>query len=250
MIYLQTWEITAGYGRVPVVEDVSITAESGKVTALVGPNGAGKSTLLKAICGLLPMAKGRVEVIGQDVSRLSTHLIARTGLGYVPQVNNVFESLSVLENLEMGAIATGRKSTTRAGEVLAIFPDLQAAQRKPGGDLSGGQRNMLAIARALMMSPKVLLLDEPTAGLAPQVSDQLWQQVRTIAQNGTAILIVEQNVDAVLTNADWMYVLVGGRRRRDGTPQDIPRDELIGLFLGGETNVAVNVTQLEGFKGR
>jgi branched-chain amino acid transport system ATP-binding protein len=246
MIHLQTWGITAGYGKVPVIEDVSIFAESGKITALVGPNGAGKSTLLKAICNLLTMVSGRVEVVGKDVSKLSTHLIARSGLGYVPQVNNVFASLTVIENLELGAIANRKSSRARIDEIFSIFPDLQTAQRKPAGDVSGGQRNMLGIARALMMAPKVLLLDEPTAGLAPQVSDRLWEQIRTIATTGTAILIVEQNVDAVLANADWLYVLVGGRNRRGGTPQEIPREALIELFLGQE---AVDVLPIEKAEG-
>lgn len=233
MTCLEVVDITAGYNRLPVVQSVSFAAESGKVTAMIGPNGAGKSTVLKAICGLMPSVTGRVELLGRDVSRFATHTLAKTGIGYVPQENNVFPSLSVLENLQLGAIAVRKKNPSRIREVMAIFPDLESSQRKAAGDLSGGQRNMLAIARALMVTPKALLLDEPTAGLAPKVADVLWTQLHRIAQTGTAILIVEQNVDALLENADWVYVLVAGRVCLSGAPSRISRDELSKLFLGG-----------------
>lgn len=251
MRYLETMDLTAGYNRLPVVQDVCIAADSGKITALIGPNGAGKSTVLKAICGLMTSATGRVELLGHDVSKLAPHALAKAGIGYVPQVENVFPSLTVWENLQIGGISARNADPSRIGEILAIFPSLELAKRKAAGNLSGGQRNMLGIGRALMMRPKVLLLDEPTAGLAPQVTEVLWAQIRTIAQSGTAVVIVEQNVAAILKNADWLYVLVAGRVVFRGWPREIQGDKLAELFLGGlQSKVAGQVVPMDSNPGR
>jgi ABC-type branched-subunit amino acid transport system ATPase component len=245
VIYLEATDITAGYGRLPIVHEVSIRAESGKVTALIGPNGAGKSTFLKAICGLMPSMTGHVQLIGKEVSGFRPHRLARAGMAYVPQVNNVFSSLSIKENLELGALAATKGQSSRMQEVLELFPDLATAQSKAGGDLSGGQRNMLGIARALMIEPKVLLLDEPTAGLAPLVANTLWDRIGAIARTGTAVVIVEQNVDALMEHAHWLYVLVAGRVRFQGAPAEITRDRVVQLFLGA----ADSASNGSGFDG-
>ena len=231
---LQADGITAGYGKVPIVENVSISAEKGKVIALVGPNGAGKSTFLKAIFGLLRQCTGRVQVGGYDLAGMPPFRIARQGMAYVPQVSNVFASMSVVENLEMGAYTRKTGTRQRVDEVLDIFPDLAAAKTKTAGNLSGGQRNMLALARSLMLEPTVVLLDEPTAGLSPAYTGVVWAQVKRVAASGTAVVVVEQNVDLAVSNADWVYVLVAGRNRLEGTAAEVALQDLPSIFLGGD----------------
>lgn len=234
MPMLQADSITAGYGKVPIINDVRVYADAGSVVALLGPNGAGKSTFLKAIFGLLRQTQGRVQVDGLDVAGMPPHRIAQAGMAYVPQVNNIFASLTVRENLEMGAYTRKTGVHERIDEVLEIFPDLATARMKRAGDLSGGQRNMLALARALMLEPKVVLLDEPTAGLSPAYTAVVWKQVRRVAEMGTAVVVVEQNVDLALTHADRVYVLVAGRNRLDGTAAEVSTVDLSSLFLGGD----------------
>lgn len=226
--------VTAGYGGAPIVQEVSVQAEQGHVVALVGPNGAGKSTLLKALFGLIPKSGGVVELDGKAITSLRPHVIARTGMAYVPQVDNVFPSLSVSENLEMGAYVTKGDVGHRVNEILDIFPDLAKARGAKAGNLSGGQKNMLAMARALMLKPHVVLLDEPTAGLSPTYTQIVWQQVRRIADTGAAVLVVEQNVDLAIVHSDYVYVLVAGRNRLQGQASDIQRINLGAIFLGHE----------------
>jgi ABC-type branched-subunit amino acid transport system ATPase component len=231
--------ITAGYGKVPVIEDVSLRVAPGSVAAVVGPNGAGKSTLLRAIFGLLRQVSGRVVVGGRDVSGWRPYQIARHGMAYVPQVDNIFPSLSVVENLEMGAFTRRTGTQERIAEVLALFPDLAAARRRRAGELSGGQRNILGMARALMLEPAVVLLDEPTAGLSPAYTTVVWEQVRRIAGTGAAVVVVEQNVDLALRHADWGYVLVAGRNRLEGPCGVLAKENLPAIFLGvGEPQAA------------
>ncbi len=226
--------ITAGYGKVPVIRDVTLQAEPGKVVAMVGPNGAGKSTMLKAVFGLLRNRSGRVLLAGEDISGWPAFRIARNGMAYVPQVINVFASLTILENLDMGGYTLKKGVRARANEVLEIFPDLKTARSKKAGNLSGGQRNMLGMARALMLEPKVVLLDEPTAGLSPAYTGIVWDQIRRVAALGTAVVVVEQNVDLAVTHADWVYVLVAGENRLDGTAHEVGLVDLPGIFLGGQ----------------
>ncbi len=235
MTLLEATDISAGYGRLPIVHGVSFDCAPGGITALIGPNGAGKSTLLKSIGGVVELMGGSVVVHGRDVSHLAAEDRVRQGLAFVPQTDNVFPTLSVVENLEMGGYLLGRSRRAvraRVDEVLAFFPDLRVAQKKKAGLLSGGQRNMLAVARALMVNPKVLMLDEPTAGLAPAYVAKVWNQIDSVAASGVAILIVEQNVDEALVHASDVLLLVAGKLALQGSPRDLARYDLSALFLG------------------
>jgi branched-chain amino acid transport system ATP-binding protein len=226
--------LTAGYSKVPVVQAVDVAAEPGKIVAIVGPNGAGKSTLLKAMFGLLRNTSGSVTLSGTEIGGWPAFKIARTGMAYVPQVINVFTNMSVVENLEMGGYTLKAGVAKRVEEVLEIFPDLKTARNKKAGNLSGGQRNMLGMARALMLEPRVVLLDEPTAGLSPAYTGVVWEQIRRVAGLGTAVVVVEQNVDLAIKNADWVYVMVAGRNRLDGPAKVVGKEDLPSIFLGGE----------------
>lgn len=233
--------VTGGYGKIPIVRDVSLRAEPGKVVSIIGPNGAGKSTLLKVVSGVLHATAGKVIVDGHDLTNLPANRVARMGLAYVPQERNVFPTLTVHENLEMGGFILRGDLSTRIRHLFELFPDLGAAERKKAGNLSGGQRNMLAMARALMLDPKVLLLDEPTAGLSPIYTDVVWQKVRAIAETGTAVVVVEQNVDRAIANSDWVYVLVAGQNRVEGTAAHLRALDLPAIFLGKGGGVATDM---------
>lgn len=232
MSALQVENLTAGYTAVPIVSDVHLSAEPERILAVVGPNGAGKSTMLKAVCGLLRNVSGRVVVDGQDVRGWRPHLIARRGIAYVPQVANIFPSLTVTENLEIGGYVARREIRSRTAGVFEVFPDLRRAARQKASNLSGGQRNMLAMARALMLAPKVVLLDEPTAGLAPIYVGTVWKLVQRVAASGAAVVVVEQNVDLALRHAHTVAVLVNGRNRLQGTPDEVRQQDLSAIFLG------------------
>jgi ABC-type branched-subunit amino acid transport system ATPase component len=234
MTVLEAQGVTAGYGPAPVVQDVSVSVQEGEVVAIVGPNGAGKSTLLKSLFGLLRLMAGTVRIAGRDVSGWPPHQIARHGLAYVPQVENVFPSMSIVENLEMGGFTRKGPLTARIDEVLDIFPDLREAGRKQAGQLSGGQRNMLGMARALMLEPRALLLDEPTAGLSPVYTRVVWDQIGRIAAMGTAVVVVEQNVDIAVQQAHRVYVMVAGRNRLEGPAAEVAAQDLPSIFLGGD----------------
>ncbi len=239
---LQVEALSAGYTAVPIVRDVHLAAESARIHAVVGPNGAGKSTMLKALCGLLRNVSGRVLVDGRDVRGWRPHHIARQGIAYVPQVANIFPSLTVIENLEIGGYVARHDIPTRMRHVFSVFPDLQRAAHLKAGNLSGGQRNMLAMARALMLAPKVVLLDEPTAGLAPIYVATVWKLVQLVAESGAAVVVVEQNVELALNHAHSVSVLVNGRNRLDGTPDEVRRHDLSAIFLGGEAALAETAT--------
>lgn len=233
--YLVIKDLTAGYGGPPIIEDIGLEARPGAITAIVGPNGAGKSTLMKAIAGVVRPSRGEIRVCGQVTTGLAASKLVRQGMAYVPQVANVFPSLTVVENLEMGAYT--RKSSSirsRIEELYELFPDLRTAARRPARTLSGGQRNMLAMARGLMSDPKVLLVDEPTAGMAPKFEAAVWQHIVQIRQTGVAVVVVEQNTRRTLTHADWAYVLVLGRNRLSGSPAELLNDEeVVALYIGG-----------------
>ncbi len=232
MSVLVVEKLTAGYGKNPIVWDVKLQAKVGQVVAIVGPNGAGKSTLLKAIFGLVNIEGGTISLDGEDVTHVPSHVLAQSGMAYVPQVNNVFPTMSVEENLEVGGFVGKIDMAKRIKEVLEIFPDLNTARSKKAGQLSGGQRNMLGMARALMADPKVIFLDEPTAGLSPAYVDVVWRQVKTIAELGTSVVVVEQNVDRAIANSEWVYVLVAGRNRVDGLSEVVSKLDLGEIFLG------------------
>jgi ABC-type branched-subunit amino acid transport system ATPase component len=224
--------VTSGYGRSPIVRDVSVTVAAGMITAIVGPNGAGKSTFAKTLAGILRPMSGRIVVNNTDITHLPGHLIPRHGLAYVPQNDNVFRTLTVRENLEVGGYASKKDPRTRMGEIFEIFPDLAKADDKKAGNLSGGQQNLLAMARALMAEPTVIVLDEPTAGLSPAYTDVVWRQVELIAKQGTAVLVIEQNVERALTHAQFVNVLVAGANHVHGPVKEIAKLDLGGIFLG------------------
>jgi branched-chain amino acid transport system ATP-binding protein len=230
---LHVEELTAGYGGSPVIEDVSIDARLGQLTVMVGPNGAGKSTLMKAITGVVRSSGGRVILNGTDVSGKAPERLVMLGMSYVPQLANVWPSLSVAENLEMGGYVRRAGVKERAAELMEMFPDLRAARRRPARTLSGGQRTMLAIARGLMLDPQTLLLDEPTAGLSPKIEAAVWDRILAIRAAGVAVVVVEQNTRRALQHADRAYVLVNGRNRLEGTGQELADTEkLAAIYLG------------------
>lgn len=229
--------ISSGYGKSMIVHDVSISATAGLITAIVGPNGAGKSTFAKTLAGILRPTSGRILVNGTDITRTPGHMYARHGLGYVPQNDNVFRSMTVKENLEVGGFASKGESRARMQEVLQIFPDLKKAEAKKAGNLSGGQQNLLAMARALMAKPTVIILDEPTAGLSPAYTSVVWQQIERIAEEGTAVLVIEQNVERALAHAHFVHVLVAGRNHVHGSVDEIAGLDLAGIFLGHDRSI-------------
>jgi ABC-type branched-subunit amino acid transport system ATPase component len=232
-VVLSTERLTAGYGGPPIIEDISLTVHAGKITAIVGPNGAGKSTLLKALSGVLKVARGEVYVQGGKTTNLPPEKLVKRGLGYVPQVSNIFPDLTVRENMEMGAYTRRRGVDARIGELCELFPDLGVSLRRRAGMLSGGQRSMLAMARALMLKPAVMLLDEPSAGLSPLLQGALWEQIEKIAAMGVGICVVEQNTRRTLRHAHWGYILVLGRNRLDGPARELLRDEsVVELYVG------------------
>jgi ABC-type branched-subunit amino acid transport system ATPase component len=238
---LRAEKVTAGYGGVPVIRDVSISVGPGEIVAIIGPNGAGKSTLLKSLVGILRLTGGKVMLGADDVTNHPPEDLARRGVGYVPQVNDIFEPLTVLENLEMGGyLLTAAQVRDRVGQVGAVFPQLPPMLKRRADKLSGGERKMLAIARVLMLDPRVLILDEPTANLSPKLADGLLREhVKRLAGLGKAVLLVEQRARAALQIADWTSVLVSGAVRLEGRPEDLlQRQDFEELFLGAGTSLA------------
>ena len=232
---LELDRVTGGYGGAEIIHDVSITLGRGEIVTLIGPNGAGKSSVMNAVLGILAIGGGRVLLRGDDVTGTPPERVVRMGLSYVPQTANVFPNLTVNENLEMGAYIRSDDFRPRMEEMYALFPPLVERRRDPAGSLSGGQRQMVAIAKALMVDPLVLLLDEPTAGLSPRFRGEIFDVVRRINTGGTPILMVEQNARQALGIADRGYVLVDGRNRMDGTGAGLLADPDVGaMFLGGE----------------
>ncbi len=227
--------ITAGYGPVPVIRDVSISVGPGEIVAVIGPNGAGKSTLLKAMVGILRVTGGKVMLGGDDVTNHPPEELARRGVGYVPQVQDIFEPLTAQENLEMGGYLLPQSALRgRVEEVVKVFPALPPLLNRRADKLSGGERKMLAIARVLMLDPKLLILDEPTANLSPKLADSLLRDhVVRLAGLGKAVLLVEQRARAALQVASWTSVLVSGSTRLEGRPNDLlAREDFEQLFLG------------------
>jgi ABC-type branched-subunit amino acid transport system ATPase component len=232
-IALETHSMVTGYGEVNILHGVSARVHEGEMVAIIGPNGAGKSTLLRAIFGLLPAREGTVELHGDDVTNQRPDALVLKGLGYVPQVDNVFPSLTIMENLEMGAFVRRNGLSDRAEQVFRLFPDLAGRRREVAGKLSGGQRQMLALARALMLDPSVLLLDEPSASLSPKMVGMIFERIKEINSGGTAILLVEQNAREALSVCDRAYVLAMGENRLEGPAKELLESEEVGrLYLG------------------
>ncbi len=231
---LEASDVVAGYGQTEILHGVSIRVEPGEMVTIIGPNGCGKSTLMKAIVGLVRVRSGSVKFQGADISAYPPERIVRTRLCYVPQSNNVFPSLSIRENLEMGAFIRGDDYQGRIEEMFELFPDLARQPGRNAGTLSGGQRQMLAIARAMMLDPVLLLLDEPSAGLSPAMMGTVFDRIREVNQAGVALLLVEQNARDALRMSDRGYILVAGENRLEDTGKDLlSNPEVASLYLGG-----------------
>ena len=227
-------DLDAGYGDLQILEDVDMTVDEGEYVAIVGPNGAGKSTVMRTVFGIATYMDGTVTFAGEDISALAPERVIHEGLGYVPQDDNVFSSLSVRENLEMGAYILDEVPESALREVFDRFPILEERDDQRAGTLSGGQQQMLAMGRALMLDPDLLLLDEPSAGLAPDLVDEMFEKIDEINESGTAILMVEQNAKEALRRCDRGYVLVQGQNRYEGPGKELLDDEQIRQdFLGG-----------------
>ncbi|MCA8929500.1 MAG: ABC transporter ATP-binding protein [Alphaproteobacteria bacterium] len=234
MTFLSAQGITCGYGGVDIVRDCNIWVDRGEIAVIVGPNGAGKSTAMKAIFGMLRLRQGRVTLDGTDISNLPPQDRVPAGMGFVPQNRNVFVSLTVEENLEMGAFIRRDDFSDTLEQVYDLFPVLREKRRQPAGELSGGQRQQVAVGRALMTQPKLLMLDEPTAGVSPVVMDDLFDRILEVARTGIAILMVEQNARQALEIADHGFVLVQGENRFTDTGEALlANEEVRRSFLGG-----------------
>ena len=230
---LEVLNLVAGYWKIPIVEDISIRVDKGEIVALLGPNGSGKSTVLKSIMGFAKVFKGRIIYNGLDVTGVPANRLVRMGIGYVPQVSNIFGSLTVKENLEIGAYLRKEKVEEDMEEVLEFFPELKGMLRRRADSLSGGERQLLALARALMGKPRLLLLDEPTASLSPKTALNVLSKIVEIRDEGIPILMAEQNVLKTLEVSDRAYILVSGKCIASGSSEEILKDEDLGkLYLG------------------
>ena len=234
MSFLLGEHMTGGYGATDILHDCSIGVEKGEIAVIVGPNGAGKSTAMKAVFGMLPLRQGRVLFNDQDITQLKPEERVLRGMGFVPQNQNVFTSMTVEENLEMGAFIRTEPIADSIAQVYDLFPILKDKRRQLAGQLSGGQRQQVAVGRALMTHPQVLMLDEPTAGVSPIVMDELFDRIIEIARLRVAILMVEQNAKQALEIADKGYVLVQGHNRfTDSGEALLANPEVRKAFLGG-----------------
>ena len=226
--------MSAGYGGTDILHTCTIGVEQGEIAVVVGPNGAGKSTAMKAVFGMLPLRRGSVWMGDRDITHLKPQERVRNGMGFVPQNNNVFTSLTVQENLEMGAFIRQDDFSDTLTQVFDLFPILKEKRSQAAGELSGGQRQQVAVGRALMTQPQVLMLDEPTAGVSPIVMDELFDRIIEIARSGIAILMVEQNAKQALSIADKGYVLVQGSNRYTDTGNALLANPNVRkAFLGG-----------------
>lgn len=226
--------ITSGYGDMEVLHEVSVKLDAGEIVTIIGPNGAGKSTLMKTIFGLLKPTGGKILFDEKNITGLPPDRIVRLGMAYVPQVDNVFPSLTAQENLEMGAFILTRDFSDRMDDIYGLFPLLKERRRQRVGKMSGGERQMVAMGRALMLNPKLILLDEPSAALAPNLAAMIFDRIAAINQTGVAILIVEQNAKESLKLSDRGYVLASGRNRFEDTGKNLLTNKEIGeLYLGG-----------------
>lgn len=228
---LEIDDLKSGYGRIEILHDVSLEVERGSVLAVLGVNGSGKSTLLKSVMGITNIFGGSIKLDGIELVGKKVEEIAKMGIGYVPQTDNIFPNLTVRENLELGFFV-GQKNAHQIDEVFDIFPELAPLSSKKAALLSGGERQMLAMGRALIGQPKILMLDEPTANLALGITEKLQKRIREIANSGTTIVIVEQNINIALSIADFVTVLVSGQKTFYGTPEELAAMNLQEVLLG------------------
>ena len=234
MTLLAANNLHAGYGGMNILNGVSIAIEADEIGVIVGPNGAGKSTLLKALFGLLKVTEGEINLSGKSITNIAPDKLVRHGMAFVPQEQNVFVSMSVEENLEMGAFSRRDPLGPILEQIYEIFPPLLEKRKQPAGELSGGQRQMVAIGRALMVEPSLLLLDEPTAGLSPLFMGEIFERIVGINQTGVGVLMVEQNAKQALAIAHRGFVLASGRNRFTDTGQNLLNNEEVARsFLGG-----------------
>ncbi|MGQ0610258.1 MAG: ABC transporter ATP-binding protein [Paracoccaceae bacterium] len=232
--YLIGESMTGGYGGADILHGCTIAVEKGEIAVIVGPNGAGKSTAMKAVFGMLRLRQGHVRLAGEDITALTPQARVHKGMGFVPQTSNIFTTMTVQENLEMGAFIRSDDIADTMAQVYDLFPILKQKRFQSAGELSGGQRQQVAVGRALMTQPKVLMLDEPTAGVSPIVMDELFDRIIEIARSGISILMVEQNARQALEIADKGYVLVQGTNRFTNTGKALLADpEVRRSFLGG-----------------
>ena len=234
MRLLEAERVYGGYGGVDILNGVDLAVDDGQIVVVIGPNGAGKSTAMKAIFGLVRVRAGKVRLAGEDITNARPDQLVPKGMSYVPQEGNVFLSLTVQENLEMGAYIRADDYAAELEQVFEIFPLLKERRRQRAGQMSGGERQMVAIGRALMVRPRLLLLDEPTAGLSPKFIDLIFERILAINARGISVLMVEQNARKALALAQRGYVLVGGaNRHQDTCPNLLANPEVAEMFLGG-----------------
>ena len=235
MAFFEGTNMTGGYGNGPdIISSCSVKVDRGEIVSILGPNGAGKSTAMKAMLGLLDLKAGSVMINGQDISKLSPQDRVKKGISFVPQTKNVFAGMTVEENLEMGAFLIDKDYNEVIHEIYDLFPILKEKKSQLVGELSGGQRQQVALGRALMIKPSVLMLDEPTAGVSPIVMDELFDHIVKVKRTNVAILMVEQNAKQALSISDRGYVLVTGENRYSGTGKELLNDQRVrSSFLGG-----------------
>ena len=233
-MFLSAENMLGGYGETTILNDCSISVKKGEIAVIVGPNGAGKSTAMKAIFGMLDLRAGNIIFDGKDITDLKPQERVKSGMGFVPQTHNVFTSMTVMENLEIGGFTNQENLSKNISEVFKLFPVLEEKQKQVVGELSGGQRQQVAVGRALMTNPKLLMLDEPTAGVSPLVVKELFEKIISIAKTGIAILMVEQNARQALEIADNGFVLVQGENKyTDKGSKLLSNKEVRKAFLGG-----------------
>ena len=225
----------AGYGETEILKGINLSVEHSEIVAIIGPNGAGKSTVVKSVLGLLNIISGNISLNGNNIVGIAPDKAIKSGISYVPQTHNIFPNLTITENLEMGAWTKSKGIPERIQEMFELFPDLKVKRNKVAGSLSGGQRQMVAMAKALMVDSKIMLLDEPTAGLSPKFQSEIFRTIKRINKNGVPILLVEQNAKQALETADRGYVLVDGTNKVEGKGQDLINDRNVArMFLGSK----------------
>jgi branched-chain amino acid transport system ATP-binding protein len=225
----------AGYGETEILKGINLSVEHSEIVAIIGPNGAGKSTVVKSVLGLLNIISGNISLNGNNIVGIAPDKAIKSGISYVPQTHNIFPNLTITENLEMGAWTKSKGIPERIQEMFELFPDLKVKRNKVAGSLSGGQRQMVAMAKALMVDSKIMLLDEPTAGLSPKFQSEIFRTIKRINNNGVPILLVEQNAKQALETADRGYVLVDGTNKVEGKGQDLINDRNVArMFLGSK----------------